>query len=136
MNHMQPQADSRYIRKMEGPPIPAPEPLDPARREFANLLASHATGPARAGEGPPDHLSVGGAINLLRTDVNQLLQEIEELRARLSPVLKEDKVRQDRGRERNGLPMLSAMAGELEAIHSTVAQARECVYYTLAQLDL
>lgn len=112
--------------------------LEKVKRQAAeqNLMAGPGTNNnLRRTEEIPDHLSVGACVNLLRNDANQLLQEIEELRARLSPVLSEQK--SERVEMRGPRPPVRCeMAGELEAIHSTINQARESVYFTLAQLDL
>lgn len=106
-------------------------PLEAANPAYAFPKDANRTGRDET----PDHLSVSMCINLLRNDANQLLQELEELRARLSPLLSEQKTeRVDRRGPRP--PARCEMAGELEGIHSTISNARESIYFTLAQLDL
>lgn len=82
----------------------------------------------------PDHLSVQGAINLIGNDVRQLLENISDLRARLSPLLAE---RESSNLPlRPGLPVACKMAAELSGIHDIVQNARELVEITMLQLDL
>ncbi len=84
--------------------------------------------------GPPDHLSVQGAINLISNDMRQLLEVIGELRARLSPILAEGQSSERKSGP--GMPVLSKTAAELSDIHGVVQNARELVEITLLQLDL
>lgn len=82
----------------------------------------------------PDHLSVSGAVNLLSNDMRQLLEEIGELRERLSPLLAERKALVQEGQ--TGLPANCKLAAELNDIESIVQNAREIVAITMSQLDL
>lgn len=84
-------------------------------------------------EGPPDHLSVGGVVNLIANDLRQLQEAIGELRARLSPILAEKSPPQDRS---HGAPVLCKMAAELSDAHATIHVCRQLVDMTLMQLDL
>lgn len=82
---------------------------------------------------PNDNLNLFGAISVTVTDARQLLEELQELRARLAPILVEREVKH------NGRPMLAvgSKAGEtLSEAHCLIANCRELVYFTLAQLDI
>lgn len=92
----------------------------------------HSTGPMRE-EGPPDHLSLSGVINVTVTDARQLLEEINQLRERLSPLLAERNI------PANGRPLAPVQckaAHELMEAQALIANCRELVYHTIAQLDL
>lgn len=81
----------------------------------------------------PTYLSVAGAINLTANDMHQLREEFEELRARLSVVLK------DQDHKSQGRPMAPAgckMAAEILTIHAEIQNLREAITLTLNQLDL
>lgn len=85
------------------------------------------------GDGPPDHLSLSGVINITVADARQLLEELGELRERLSPLLAERKV-QDRVRQVS--PVGCKAGAELMEAHHIIANCRELVYHTITQLDL
>lgn len=133
MNHMQPGIDARYPQEV------TTQEQEDFRRQVYDLKAQvnlqggrpKMNGPM---QGPPDHLSVQGAINLIGNDMRQLLENISDLRAKLSPMLAE---RESSNRPlRPGLPVACKMAAELSDIHSVVQNARELVEITLLQLDL
>ena len=81
----------------------------------------------------PDHHSVGSMINLLSNDMAQLIGEIGELRARLTPVMA------DRNHEKvgvPGMPVQCQVAAELGDVYQRLAEARRLIYMTMTEIDL
>lgn len=128
---------------------PEQRELDLLKEEVAkmnNLRAYHpmeAANPAytfpkdanRIRDETPDHLSVSGCIVMLTSDMRQLMEELGELRARLSPILYEQKAPPIEKRV-STTPVHCRMAAELVEVDDMLKAARENVYSMLAQLDL
>jgi hypothetical protein len=81
----------------------------------------------------PDHMNVPTAINVVACDARQLMEEIGELRARLSPVLADYDLKHQGRAE---APVRSKMAADLYDVLALVQNCRQAVELTLMQLDL
>lgn len=92
---------------------------------------SNRPGPRR--DDTPDHHTVGSMVNLLNNDMAQLVNEICELREKLTPI------RADRVQEKQtalGKPVSCRVAAELADVHAKLEEARRAVYAISAEIDL
>lgn len=105
-------------------------PTGPARNSEARIAYGTIT------DGPPEHLGVGGMVGLVRNDMQQLVEEIAELRARLNTILAQ-KPEVAEGKRMPALAKAHCEIGvDLEGIHDLIKTAREIIYHTITELDL
>jgi hypothetical protein len=83
----------------------------------------------------PDCMPVAGWIEMMRHDGQQVLKEIDELRERLGPVLREG-VSIDSREPGEPAPVSSRLADQLRDIHMMIAQMRQSLYYISTRVDL
>ena len=114
-----------YIRTTgpDGIRYTAPAPMGPATNYAATVPAS------------PECIPVAGWIEMMRHDGQQVLKELDELRERLGPVLREG-VTLEAMNYGEPAPVQSRLSDQLRDIYQMITQIRQSLYYISARVDL